>query len=52
MGFVIKMEKKELIDRLRKCTSTVDVYKLKDEILRHLEGRADRPVKKSPKEDE
>ena len=42
------MEKRELIDRLRKCKSAVDVYKLKAEIIRHLE---EKPVKKSPKED-
>lgn len=37
------MDKNELIDRLRKMESAVDVYNLKKEILRHLEGK---PVKK------
>ena len=42
------MEKMELIDRLRKMESAVDVYNLKAEIIRHLEGKS---VKK-PKEGE
>lgn len=39
------MDKRELIDRLRKMESAVDVYNLKHEIIRHLEGKTEKKPK-------
>ena len=44
------MQKNELVDRLRKMESAVDVYNLKPEIIRHLEGKQDSDKKKKEKD--
>jgi hypothetical protein len=36
------MEKKELINKIKNETSLVEFYKLKVEILQHLEGNTDK----------
>ena len=35
----ITMEKKELIEEIKRTTTVVDFYKLKSEILKHLESK-------------
>lgn len=34
------MDKKELIDKLKVMRSAMEVYFLKDEIIKHLEGKS------------
>lgn len=36
------MEKKELIKWLKERDSAMDVYRMKDEIIRHLEGKQEK----------